>query len=470
MWIVDAAMEMKSVRLGDARLTERAVTIMRAMQPRPSASFPEVFGSSDLEAFYRFTNNDAVAADDLLAPHRKGAWSRVGADRLRLVLHDTTELSFSGERPRKGLERRGRSSLLMAHVSLLVGAGEAPNVYGVVGARDYVLEDHVWKEALPAGALKPLECGSDRWQHAVAATATGRPAGARVVHVMDREADDYPLWDVVIKQGDDFVIRSAQDRRVDGQVVLLAGALAETPFQIQREVWLSRRTQLRPPKERKRHPERDARYAVLSIRFGKVTIRKPKNVSKKELPKAIDLYVVEVVEENPPEGENPVQWRLLTTLPVTTAHEAAGIVDIYRKRWLIEEFFRCLKTGCAAEARQAESRQALVVTTAVLLPLAVRILQLRAAERHAPDESAGSLLDAVECAALRHLAPKAKLPARPTNKEVLLAIALVGGHLKSNGAPGCQVLWRGYAKLLHFVEGWRAALSLIQPGGAGTHE
>ena len=458
---------MKSVDLGDARRAARAVKIMTALQTHPNASFPEMFDGSDLEGHYRLTNNPAVSAELLLAPHRAGAWGRVGMDHLRLAIHDTTDLSFPGERPRQGLERRASKSVLMAHVSLLVGLAEAPHVYGVVGLRSYVLQDHLWREALAAGKLNTLESGSDRWRDAVAATTEGRPVGAPVVHIMDREADDYPLWAAVVAQGDDFVIRAAQNRRTEGDVELLADALEQTPFLVQRKVWLSRRTKLRPPKDRQHHPDREARYAILSIRFGKVTVCKPGKARDKKLPKSLDLHVVEVVEENPPEGEEPVHWRLLTTLPVTSAFEATLIVDIYRKRWLIEEFFRCLKSGCIAEARQAESREALVNTMALLVPVAVRLMQLRAAARQAPDESAGAVLDEIEVAALRHLAPKAKLPEKPANKEILQAMAILGGHLKSNGAPGCQVLWRGYARLLRFAEGWRAALALLRPDEAG---
>lgn len=469
MWLVDSAKELASVDLGDRRRNERAAKVAAAIQAHPDASFPELFGSSDLEAFYRLTNSEAVSADALLEPHRTGAWARAGAEGLRLVIHDTTEFSFPGEKPRKGLHRRGAASVFWAHVSLLVGLEDAPHVHGVVGFRAYVVGDHVWQESLATGGTRALDVGSDRWRDAVAATGGEAPAGGSVVHVMDREADDYPLWTAVIEQGGHFVIRSAQNRVTVGENGHLTDVLQNTSFVLRREVWLSRRTKRRPPEERKRHPQRDERFALLSIRFGPVTVRKPHYLCKNKLPKQLDLYVVEVVEEAPPEGEEPVYWRLITTLNVATALDAARVVDIYRKRWLIEEFFRCLKTGCAVEARQAESWAALLATVAFLVPVAVRLLQLRGAAREAPDASAGALLDAVEMAALRHLTPKAMISDVPSSGQVMAAIAMLGGHLKSNGEPGVTVLWRGYTRLLRFVEGWRAALSLLHapslPGG-----
>ena len=170
------------------------------------------------------------------------------------------------------------------------------------------------------------------------------------------------------------------------------------------------------------------------------------------------LSLVEVVEIDPPDGVAPVRWLLWTTLPVDTPEQVCRIVDIYRKRWLIEEFFKALKTGCAAEKRQARSLRTLLNTITLLVPVAWRLLVLRAQSRHQPDAPAEFVVDEVELMALRHMAKGVKLAKRPTCRQVLLAIARVGGHLKSNGEPGWLVLGRGIERLLDFVVGWRAAM------------
>ena len=177
------------------------------------------------------------------------------------------------------------------------------------------------------------------------------------------------------------------------------------------------------------------------------------------------LSVVEVVEIDPPEDATPVHWMLLSTLPIGTAEDVCRIVDIYRKRWLIEEFFKALKTGCAAEKRQARSLSSLLNVVALLVPIAWRLLVVRTLSRHEPTALADGLLDPVELQALRHLARSVKLPARPTRGQVLLAIARVGGHLKSNGEPGWLVLGRGMEQLLDFAAGWRAAMAFAGANG-----
>jgi hypothetical protein len=463
---LDVAREMKDVKLGDLRRTARVVELVDALQRQPASSFPTVFNSAaSLEAFYRFTRNKAVDAEPLMAPHRAASWERAAAEPLRLVIHDTIEFKFPGEVPRAGIPKCGSQHLLFSHVSLLVGMDPAPVVHGVVGARSYVVEEGVWIESLPGRQEVELVCGSHRWRDAVKAAHADGPAGAPLVHVMDREADDFMLWSTIVDEGDHFVIRSAQDRRIEGggtiDTVLVGKAYSFT-----REVWLSRRGGKRPPERKKTHPDRASRPAVLSVRATTVTVRKPRHLHG-PMAQQLALSVVEVVETNPPEGSEPVLWRLVTTLPVSTAAEIARVVDIYRKRWLIEEYFRALKTGCSVELRQAESIVTLNVTIALLMPIAVRLLQIRAMAHYAPEAFADGVLDAVELQALRHHAPHAKLPARPTNHQLMRGIAALGGHIRSNGDPGWMVLGRGLSQLLVLAAGWRAALTML-PGAGGV--
>ena len=172
------------------------------------------------------------------------------------------------------------------------------------------------------------------------------------------------------------------------------------------------------------------------------------------------VSVVEVVEVDPPDDATAIHWLLLSTLPVSEPDQACRVVDIYRKRWLIEEFFKALKTGCAAEKRQGKSLWSLLNTITLLVPVAWRLLVLRTLARLEPNAPAHRVLDGVELRALRELIPKAKLPRHPTTGQVMLAIARLGGHLKSNGEPGWLVLGRGLEELLTVVVGWRMAMRL----------
>jgi hypothetical protein len=277
---------------------------------------------------------------------------------------------------------------------------------------------------------------------------------------MDREADDYALFTRLVEQGDDFVIRAKHDRRLVGEAGKLFDALESSPITAEREVALSRRGHRGFPGTKKTHPPRDRRVARLSIRARHIEIKRPVNVAPLGKP-TMTLSLVEVVELDPPEGLTPVHWRLLSSLPIDTAEQICRIVDIYRKRWLIEEFFKSLKTGCAAEKRQARSLWSLLNTISLLVPIAWRLLVLRTTARHEPSAPAQRVLDTVELKALRVMVPKVNLPKHPTARQVMLAIARIGGHLKSNGEPGWLVLGRGLEELLTVVVGWRAAMKAM---------
>jgi hypothetical protein len=165
---------------------------------------------------------------------------------------------------------------------------------------------------------------------------------------------------------------------------------------------------------------------------------------------------VHVLEQNTPEGEPPVEWLLYTTAPIETPEQIARVVDIYRSRWTIEEYNAALKTGCAYEARQFESRAALLNMLAISLPIACELLWLRSRSRTSPNAPANEVLSDVQIEILRHFAP-VKLPPRLTIRDALLTVAALGGHVKANGDPGWKVLHRGLTRLLDYQAGWEAA-------------
>ena len=169
------------------------------------------------------------------------------------------------------------------------------------------------------------------------------------------------------------------------------------------------------------------------------------------------LNVVRVWEIDPPRGEPAVSWILFTTEPIGTAKQLLEIVDHYRSRWVIEEFFKALKSGCSIEKRQLESYRALSVALAVFLPIAWRLLLARSVARTMPNAPAAVIATKTQLLLLKH---KLKLKAMPkTAVEATLAIAKLGGHLRRNGTPGWITLGRGFEDLLLMEVGWKAAMA-----------
>uniref|UniRef100_UPI001F5881B8 transposase n=1 Tax=Anaeromyxobacter sp. SG64 TaxID=2925409 RepID=UPI001F5881B8 len=201
---------------------------------------------------------------------------------------------------------------------------------------------------------------------------------------------------------------------------------------------------------------RRERSATLSVTACSVTILRPSHLGAR-VPERLRLNVVRVREKNVGRGIDPVEWRLVTTEPVETAEDVAAIVDAYRARWVIEEFFRALKQGCAYEKRQLESKHALLNALAVFTPIAWQLLALRQLSRDDADLPADRVLSPLKLMLLqRH--PDVKLREEPTIRDAMLAVAKLGGHIKNNGEPGWQVLGRGYEDLLLLERG--AALAL----------
>lgn len=171
------------------------------------------------------------------------------------------------------------------------------------------------------------------------------------------------------------------------------------------------------------------------------------------------VNVVYVNEVDCPAGTEPVSWALVTTDPIHSTAEIERIVDAYRARWLIEELFKSLKTGCAFETRQLESLPTLLNALAIFLPIAFDLLALRSAARTQPERPASTLLRPAQLLVLeRH--KDIRLPAGASARAACLAIARLGGHIKNNGEPGWIVLGRGYQKLLDLEEGALAVLNL----------
>jgi hypothetical protein len=181
---------------------------------------------------------------------------------------------------------------------------------------------------------------------------------------------------------------------------------------------------------------------------------------KSSLTKKLPLNVVRVFEVDTPAGCEPVEWRLVTTEPIDTTEQVLAVVDFYRKRWVIEEFFKALKTGCSVEKRQLESLDGLLKMIALFVPVAWSLLRLRILARESAETPAEVVLTPAQITILQSIPrSRTRIGCRPSVRDALLAIAALGGHLARNGDPGWITLHRGYEELLTLERGWHLALS-----------
>jgi hypothetical protein len=453
----DIGAEFEGAELGDARRRSRLQLIARAAEFSPSAGFPKMVESDgELEGIYRFFGNEAVSANAILEPHIAATMERARQAELCLVVHDTTDFEFSGHRDGLGLTSGNRQGFY-AHFAMAVLPGPERIPLGICGLERIsrqVRKNTVRKKHSHYTAKDPTR-ESLRWQRVVESIELQRD-GFDCIHVMDREGDMFDLMALALRLDTRFVIRGGRDRALANEMGSVEDLLSKTVARTHRETEVSKRV----PKRReliapRRGAARKQRTARLAVGSHVVELRRPKSKRSSVAEPTIRLNLVHVWELKPPRGEDPVEWVLFTTEPICTVEQLHTIVDYYQSRWIIEDFFKALKTGCAFEKRQLESFHALSNALAVFSIVAWRMLLVRAVARAYPDRPATSVLSRTQLHLLRHRLKLPNLPA--TAGEALYAVARLGGHLKRNGDPGWLSLGRGFEKLLFLQAGWNAA-------------
>ena len=435
-----AAKEFSGADLGDARLDKRLVRIVETFADKPTASIPEACGDwGATQAAYRFFNqalNESRPLEwqQILNPHRDATIERMRQYPLVLCLQDTTELNFNGQQI-KGLGPLSYESQrgMYLHPTYVVTPNHVP-----LGCLDAWMWSREFKDS---EGNRPGMNESLRWEEGyerVAELAQQMPE-TRLVYVADREADIVSLMNKADEQGcpADWLIRSKHNRALEQGKKLWSSVKKATPMgEIEFEL---------PP--RQNQPGRKVRQQVWAAE------RAISNGKKGKL----TVTCVIAKEIDPPPGVQPLEWRLLTNRKVKNLIEATEIVEWYRCRWAIEEFFNVLKNGCQVEALQLEDRLKLELALSVYMVVSWRLAHLQRMGRIHPDLPANILLSEEEWKAAYILGKKKPPEKVPPLGEVIRQIAKLGGFLgrKHDGQPGLKTLWKGYMRVREFVEGLR---------------
>ena len=441
------------VELGDARRTRRAVRVAAQMACHPAASLPEQAGDwAATKAGYRLFSEEDVTFEALSVQHWQQTRQEAASQKLMLMIQDTSGVDYSHLQEVENLgpigDNNGRGFML--HSTLAVGPR---NGYGEVFGLAYQML--FCRRPTPADETrterKHRERESEIWRTSVREISSPPPeSAARYVHVCDRYADDFETYNVCRQTpGVDFVIRSAQNRRAalgheaeypNGYLLDLARSL---PRSGQKELLLRRR------------PQREPRCVSLQVASSPVTVFPPHLGGRGVEP--FRGWVVRAWELDTPAEEDPIEWILLTSVPVSHVEMALTILFWYSLRWLVEEYHKCLKTGCAVEKRQLKDGLRLKPCIAIAAVAAVRLLQLKQQVRICPDQ------EVTKCGPADHVRVLAAYLNRAvegwTVREFWRAVARLGGFLarKSDGEPGWLTIWRGWQKLDLMAVGARLA-------------
>ena len=475
-----AADEMATADLNDKRLDKRLIQILSDMSERPNMSIPAASGGhAEMTAAYRFYDNDKATWEAIIGPHVVESKKRIAAEKTVLLVQDTTEIDLTrpeqqvlGAGPLDGGPRRGTFVHLLEGFTpegVPLGAAWAQSQ-----ARDEESLDIPQAEKREIRKNAPIEeKESFRWLEGLrqARSVAEECPNAKCLYVADSEADIYELF--AERRGQlDWLIRLSQDRATIPDKKsetadvgrLIRDQLANAKVLFTKQISVRGRKAKVTCESRARRQPREDREAFVEVRAITLTLRPPARPGQEQLPE-VTINLVQVLEPNPPEGDTAIEWILLTTLPIDTVEQVQQVIQYYTTRWMIELFFRTLKSGCRIEERRFERLDRLETCLAVSLIVAWRLLYLCRMGREFPDMSCDTIFDPSEWKsvwmAVHHEPPPATAP--PLGVMMRL-IAELGGYVNRKNAdpPGTQTLWLGLQRMHDLSMAW----NIFGPGAS----
>jgi hypothetical protein len=375
-------------------------------------------------------------------------------DRHVLAIQDTSDIKFATTPDdRRGLGKVGKGNIfgVLLHAMMAVDANTG-RCLGLVGGKLWTRPGDV---TIPHGKRPLAERESARWL-ATAAQAKDVLAQARMITVInDREGDIYAHWARTPQDNVHLLSRVMHDHALL-QGGTLRQAVKRTPYCAKAALELPKRI------------DRPARKAHLCMRWGTAVLKRPQQTGEKDLPNSVELSFVEVIELHPPKGAEPVHWLLLTTHALASVADAWQIVAWYKQRWIIEQFFRSMKTqGLRIEDSQLETAEGLMKLVAIAAKAAAIVIQLVQARDGSEELPANVAFSADEIEVLdainNSLQGKTKLQNNPYRQKTLAwaawIVARLGGWTgyASHRRPGPITFHNGLTRFQIFTAGYTCA-------------
>jgi hypothetical protein len=441
------------VDLGDRRRTDCLVRLVDVMCRHPGGTLPHKLNRpADLRAFYRLMNRPETTHAVVIGQHAaatRAALAAAGA-AVVLLLHDATELDYTAKTTvSHHLSQIGPGTQrgYICHNSLAVRADTG----AVLGLTSQILHQRAYVPDNETLKQKRERANRESRLWVEGARASGpAPAGVRCVDVSDSLSDTFEYMASEVACGRSFVLRQREDRRLEtplAQPHYLEAAVRALPSVGQR------------PLRVQGSSGRKGRDTTVQVAFTPLRLRVPGKQHGDYAQEPLALWAVRVWEPQPPKGEEPLEWILLTNVPVESLAEAHERLDWYERRPLIEEYHKGMKTGCRIESMQFDKIQRLEPAIAVLSVVTTTLLQLRDAAR-APDADQRLATHVISADYVEVLVAHYgnRLGPRPTIRQFYMHVARLGGHQnrKVDGFPGWITLWRGWERLQAMVDGYHA--------------
>jgi len=463
-WVIE---EMEGVDLRDERLNHRLREVLSQLGGQPTASVPAACGgSSETAAAYRLFDNGKVDFDHVLGPHIEATRRRIAEQPEVILVPDTTEVDLT--RPRQQVAGAGRldgGARRGVFLHLLHAFTPDGTPLGTVQACVWSRDEEPPPAAERSGRRKhtPIEAKeSRRWLDSFeqAREEARRAPQTHFEYVADSEADIYELLVEAQTQPRqlDWIVRACQDRalRPDLQEAEKHKGLSDRVGHhvreevLEQEVLFTQTIHVRGRRgkvqceDRGRRQPRESRTAVVAVRAASVRLRAPWRHDRR-LPD-VAVNVVWVREVDPPAQDVPVEWILLTGLPIGDGEQVRRVIQSYCVRWMIEVLFRTLKTGCRVERRRFEHVDRFLPCLAVYLIVAWRTLYVCRLGRAFPEISCEAIFEPAEWKSVYRVVRGESPPSQPpTLREMVRMVAQLGGYVNRtrDAEPGPQTVWLG---------------------------
>jgi hypothetical protein len=445
--------ELEGGEFPDQRLKARLGKLLSDLGKRIGETVPMACQDwAATKAAYRFFSNPRIDEGVVLAGHFAATTARFAATPgTILVLHDTTEFSFTRDTP----EAIGRLSFvkgrhvthtvcgLLLHSSLALTSGGVPLGLAAVTfwTRKTFKGTNALRGKVNATRIPIEQKESVRWLDNLTRSTRQLGDPSRCVHVGDREADIYELFCAAHEAKTHFLVRTCVDRLAGRGGTTVSRKMEREPIRGEHEVEV-------------RDDHGRVSTARIELRFCRMTVHPP--VAKKGRYPALSLSVIHAHERGAPTGRDPIRWKLLTDLPVEDLASAVEKLDWYASRWKLETYHKVLKSGCQAEQSKLRTAERLTNLLAVLCVVGWRVFWLTMTSRVTPTAPPEVALTPLEIEVLDRVAGGAPPAPKRTVSHYVLELAKLGGYLArtKDPPPGNMVIWRGLSRLEDLCHGF----------------
>lgn len=443
-----------NMRIRCGRTLKRFIRTMQTLSRHPGATIAEASeNAAEAKAIYRLLQNKELTEENVLESYRTETLRQMSqsGESLFLCVQDTTEIKYGNREktPGLGAYNRKQTKGLLAHSALVVTPSGLP-----MG----LLHQKIWARDLSLQAERKVsrpyeEKETYKWTETARASVLDLPSDMRLIHVGDREADFFEYLHTLQADEQAYVIRAVQNRLTQAEGRFMWDEVHKQTAAGEIVVSIPRDTRNGVP----------ARETTLAIRFLTDTVQVPAHLRQKRAGyPPLTCTVVHAMETTPLEGETPIEWYLVTNLPVKTVEEASEKVAWYVQRWKIERFHYILKSGCEIEKLQERDGDRLSKLILFYSIIAVHLQHITYLARQNPEAPCTVFMDDEEWKVLHRIAYKTnKLPPKPpTLHESVMALAKLGGFMgrKGDGEPGVKVLWRGIQAFRTVFDNYRFLL------------